>query len=291
MSQELQRQISAFLQHLGGERGLSVHTTGAYRRDLFQWLSTGNDLTPSGVERYLASLRREGLAPASVARKRAALSSFCRFLTGEGILHDNPVAQVDGLTRPERLLPHVLSAEDVAKLLVAPDPKTPRGRRDRALLEVMYASGLRVSETASLRVGDIDEKRGLVRVRGKGGKERIVPIARAALKALADHRAGLPEGGRDARAPLFPARGLQGTLGRGLIWRAVREHARAAGLPDLPSPHWLRHSFATHLLNGGADVRAIQEMLGHARISTTQIYTHVADARLRAAYRAAHPRA
>jgi integrase/recombinase XerD len=242
------------------------------------------------VERYLAILRRDGLAPASVARKRAALSSFCRYLSGENLIDENPVAVVEGVTRLERKLPHVLSAGDVACLLNAPDPATPKGRRDRAFLELMYASGLRVSELVGLRVGDIDAKRGLLRVRGKGGKERMVPVARPALDAVAAHLRSSPTS-RDPKAFVFPARGRGAPLGRGLVWRAVRDHAVAAGLPDMPSPHWLRHSFATHLLNGGADIRAIQEMLGHARITTTQIYTHVAADRLRAAYRAAHPRA
>lgn len=288
--QEIQKQMEAFLLHLKGERALSSHTTDAYRRDLKQWLASSCDLTPAGVERYLMHLRGQKLAPASVARKRAALSSFCRYLFGEGALDSNPVALVDGATRPGRKLPHVLTGGEVARLLNAPNERTAKGRRDRALLEMMYASGLRVSEVARLRVGDVDHRRGLVRVKGKGGKERIVPVARHALAALASHqdkRANVSNFGY-----LFPAPGNGAKpLGRGMIWRAVKDHVRSAGLSELPSPHWLRHSFATHLLNGGADVRVIQEMLGHAQIATTQIYTHVAEDRLRTAYRAAHPRA
>jgi integrase/recombinase XerD len=288
---EIQTQIEAFLDHLTGERGLSANTTDAYRRDLKQWLGTACDLTPTGVERYLARLRQESLAPASIARKRAALSSFCRYLSGEGAIDGNPVALVEGVTRPGRKLPHVLTGGQVARLLNAPSEQTAKGRRDRAALELMYASGLRVSEVASLRTGDVDMKRGLVRVRGKGGKERLVPVARPALVALEAH-GKTARTSRDSRAFLFPSHGNGAKpVGRGIIWRAMKDHARTAGLSDLPSPHWLRHSFATHLLNGGADVRAIQEMLGHARIATTQIYTHVAEDRLRAAYRAAHPRA
>jgi integrase/recombinase XerD len=290
VTQDLQKQVEAFLEHLRGERGLSSNTTDAYRRDLRQWLGKTYDLTPIGVEKYLAYLRSENLAPASIARKRAALSSFCRFLSGDGVIDQNPVALVDTVTRPERKLPHVLTPGEVARLLVAPDERTPKGKRDRALLEMMYASGLRVSEVTGLRVGDVDEKRGLVRVKGKGSKERLVPVAKLALEALAAYRKSCPAT-KDLKAFLFPAGGSRKTLGRGIVWRAVKDHAKAAGLPELPSPHWLRHSFATHLLNGGADVRAIQEMLGHASITTTQIYTHVAEDRLRAAYRAAHPRA
>lgn len=293
----LSANIEDFLSHLRGERGLAENTAMAYRRDLTQWRGAGFNLTPQGVEAYLAMLRRDGLASASIARKRAALSSFCRYLVREGALDDNPVGLVDGATRPEQKLPHVLSVGEAARLLSAPDPTTARGRRDRALLEIMYAAGLRVSEAASLRVGDVDTRRGLVRVRGKGGKERLAPLGKPALAALEAHRAGNRpplRGGKSGGAAedfLFPGHGRRGPVGRGLIWRAVRQHAESAGLPRIPSPHWLRHSFATHLLNNGADIRAIQEMLGHARIATTQIYTHVATDRLRAAYRAAHPRA
>lgn len=288
---ELQSRVRAFLAHLSGERGLSENTTAAYRRDLMQWIAARQDLTPSGMEAYLAMLRRDGLAAASIARKRAALSAFCRYLVGEGALETNPVAAVDSATRPGQKLPRTLSAGEVARLLSAPDIRTPQGRRDRALLEILYGCGLRVSEAAGLRVGDVDLKRGMVHVRGKGGRERLVPLGTPGKRAIAAYRE--KEQGRSKPGDfLFPGRGGRpGSIGRGFVWRIVREHARRAGLPRLPSPHWLRHSFATHLLNGGADVRAIQEMLGHARIATTQVYTHVATDRLREAYRAAHPRA
>ena len=289
---ELQARIAAFLLYLHAERGSSENTVAAYRRDLTQWIGAGQDLTPSGVESYLAALRRSGLKDASIARKRAALSSFSRFLVGEGELKQNPVALADGMTRVPLRLPHVLSTAQIALLLDTPSPRTPQGRRDRALLALMYASGLRVSEATSLRVGDVDTKRGLLRVRGKGGKERLVPISGEALATLHAYRSSLPHHPprKDPRALLFADGHGQRPLARGIVWRAVKQHARTAGFPELPSPHWLRHSFATHLLSGGADVRVIQEMLGHSRITTTQIYTHVADDRLRAAYRTAHPR-
>lgn len=278
----MSERIDAFLRHLRAERGLSENTLQAYRRDLAQWRDHGGDLTPDAVEGWIAHLRVGGLAPASIARKRAALSSFCRYLEAEGALAQNPVRLADSPARPERKLPKTLSAAEVARLLDAPDRRTPRGRRDAALLELLYASGLRVSEALDLRAGDLDLKRGRVRVRGKGGRERVVPVgapARAALTAWIDGRGG-PRPGE----PLFP-------IHRTHAWSVVQAHAARAGLPRLPSPHWLRHSFATHLLSGGADIRAIQEMLGHARVTTTQVYTHVATDRLRAAYRAAHPRA
>ena len=199
---------------------------------------------------------------------------------------------VEGAGRREKLLPHILTAGQVGRLLNAPNRRTVRGRRDAAFLELLYATGLRVTELCDLLVGDIDPKRGVVRVQnGKGGKERWVPVGKPALAALVLYEADF--GKRLAKDPLFPSRTGNGKqpIGRGLVWRAIKEHAAAAGLPELPSPHWLRHSFATHLLSGGADVRAIQELLGHARVSTTQIYTHVSTDRLRRAYRAAHPRA
>ena len=283
--------VQNFLDHLRGERGVSANTLSAYAGDLNQWRAAGGDLSVAGVERYLASLHSGKLAAATRARKRAALSSFCRFLVGEGILPQNPVAQVENAARREMTLPRVLTVGEVARLLSAPDKTTPRGRRDAALLELIYASGLRVSEVITLRVGDVSDRNGLLRVRGKGGRERIVPAGKPALEALAQYRAAArPPLSQRARAFLFPRPGGARPLGRSLVWRAVKEHAKRAGLPSLPSPHWLRHSFATHLLSGGADIRAIQEMLGHARISTTQIYAHVAADRLREAYRAAHPR-
>lgn len=284
-----ERHREEFLEYLRVERGSSENTLAAYRRDLTEWEELRLPLTPAGVEKYLTTLRRTGMKDTTVARKRAALSSFCRYLAMEGVLDDNPVAVVETGTRTHRPLPRFLTSTQTAALLAAPDIATRRGRRDAALLALMYASGLRVSEVATLRMGDINEKQGLIRVRGKGGRERQVPVAQGALAALADHRRDLPPT-RDPKAFLFPAPGSTRPLGRGLIWRAVKTHATTAHLPDLPSPHWLRHSFATHLLSGGADVRTIQEMLGHARIATTQRYTHLISGHLRDAYRQAHPR-
>jgi integrase/recombinase XerD len=290
---DLTRHIDEFLRYLTGERGLSGNTTDAYRRDLGEWREQNGNLTPEGVERYLGRLRRQGLKPASIARKRAALSSFCRYLTGEGLLDCNPVELIDRVTRREQQLPHVLGGAEIARLLDAPNPQTAVGRRDRALLALMYASGLRVSELVGLRVGDIDVKRRMLRVRGKGDKERMVPVAAAALAVAERHASALPTAARrNPKTLLFAGgRSVQRPMARQTVWQLVKRSANSAGLSALPSPHWLRHSFATHLLNGGADIRAIQDMLGHARVTTTQIYTHVASERLRSAYRAAHPRA
>jgi integrase/recombinase XerD len=274
------RQIAAFLSHLNAERGLSENTLSAYERDLRHWDAISGRLTRVALEAYLTQLRGSGLSAPSVARKRATLSSFAQFLVREGTLESNPVRLLAKTTRPPQRLPKVLSTTEVARLLAAPDRTTKSGRRAVALLEVLYASGLRVSEAAGLCWGDLDNEQGLLRVRGKGDKERLVPIALIAMAALNAIR---PEG--------VSAKDIIFGTSRQQLWRTVKSQAVRARLTKVPSPHWLRHSFATHLLNGGADIRAIQEMLGHARVTTTQIYTHVATDRLRAVYRAAHPRA
>lgn len=288
----MQTRIAAFLRYLVAERGASAHTVAAYRRDLSQWHEhTNADLTVEGVERFLARLFAQGLASATVERKKAALSAFARYLVGEGELAENPVRAVEGAAQAARALPHVLTASQVAALLAAPDRTTGRGRRDAAFLELLYATGLRVGEACALRVADVDTTAALVTVRaGKGGKDRRVPIGKPALSALRSFRADFENAAPGD--PLFPSRTGTGknAVRRETMFRAIVAHALAAGLPEPPSPHWLRHSFATHLLSGGADIRAIGEMLGHARVSTTQIYTHVSTDRLREAYRAAHPR-
>jgi integrase/recombinase XerC len=273
--------IESFLAHLEAERGLAPNTASAYRRDLVQWEKSCLPLSAAGVERYVAQLHARGLAPASVARKRAALSSYCRFLSREGALESNPVAAAARPTRPERKLPHTLTTAQLLCLLKTPDRSTPKGQRDGALLELLYAGGLRLSEAVGLCWGDLSPGQGTILVRGKGGKERHVPLVAPVFESLLVLR---PEGAK-------PTDLVFGGAGRVTLWRAVKESVAAAGLGERPSPHWLRHSFATHLLNNGADLRAIQELLGHARITTTQIYTQVATERLRTVYRAAHPRA
>ena len=273
--------IAAFLAYLHAERGLAENTAGAYRRDLAQWEKSGLPLTPEGIERYLVQLQARGLAPASISRKRAALSSYCRFLVREGQLSSNPVAVAASATRPERKLPHTLTTAQLLALLQVPDRTTAKGQRDAALLELLYAGGLRLSEAVGLCWGDLDPKQGTLFVRGKGGKERQVPLAALVFDSLLALRLE----GAKATDRVF------GGVGRVTLWRSVKENVAAAGLGDQPSPHWLRHSFATHLLNHGADLRVIQELLGHAKITTTQIYTHVATERLRTSYRNSHPRA
>ena len=277
----------AFFDYLSGERGLAKNTLAAYRRDLMQWTALRLPLTPEGIEEGLARLRGEGLGSASLERKKACLSTYAKWLVREGRLSENPVSQVEGAARRELKLPKTLSAESVARLLAAPDPQAALGRRDAAFLEVLYASGLRVSEASRLTRGDIDFERGRVRVTGKGGRERLVPLGRPARDALLVYLG--PRIHSERTAWVFGGRGGR-PLSRQAAWRLVKSNAQKSGLTASLSPHWLRHSFATHLLSGGANIRAIQEMLGHARVTTTQVYTQVSTDRLRAAYRAAHPR-
>ncbi len=288
----MQTHIAAFLRYLVAEQGASANTVAAYGRDLRQWHDyTGGDLTSEGLERFLARLFALGLMSGSVERKKASLSAFARFLVGEGVLSENPVRALQGAARTNRPLPHVLSKSQVVALLAAPDRTTLRGRRDAAFLELLYATGLRVSEACALRVADVDTVAALVTVRGgKGDKDRRVPVGKPALSALKSYRADFENPA--PTDPLFGSRTGTGktAVRRETMFRAIVSHAATAGLPRPPSPHWLRHSFATHLLSGGADIRAIGEMLGHASISTTQVYTHVSTDRLREAYRAAHPR-
>lgn len=285
--------LEAFLDGLAVERGLSNNTIEAYRRDLCQHLEmmAARKITrPSAVQEshiilYLGHLRRSGAAPATVMRKVSALRSFYRYLVREEIIAASPCAN---LPAPQllRRLPNVLSIEEVQRLLSQPDPSKPRGLRDRAMLELLYATGLRVSELVALRQGDVNMDLRLLRCLGKGSKERIVPIGRPALRAL---RAYL-DSRRDASPVLFL--GNKGKpLTRVAFWRIIARYARQAGVQMPISPHTLRHSFATHMLDGGADLRAIQELLGHANIVTTQIYTHISVDRLREVYRAYHPRA
>ena len=241
-------------------------------------------MTADGIETGLARLRASGLGGASLARKKACLSTYAKWLVREGKLTENPVTRVEGAARRETRLPRTLSTKQVGDLLAQPDRTTERGKRDAAFLELLYASGLRVSEAANLKIGDVE--RGRVRVVGKGGRERIVPLGEPARRALS----ALLGEGKNRSSYVFRGRG-GGALSRQEAWRLVKIHALRAGLPPRLSPHWLRHSFATHLLSGGADIRVIQELLGHARVTTTQVYTQVSTDRLRVVYRAAHPRA
>jgi len=285
--------LREFLDGLAVERGLAANTIAAYERDVREhllFLQERGVGSPAGVEEshlivFLGGLRRGGAAPSTVMRKLSAVRSFYRHLAREEAIAADPSANLPP-AQLRRRLPSVLSVEEVARLIDQPDTSTERGLRDRAMLEMVYAAGLRVSELLSLSRGDVNQDLGLVRCVGKGSKERIVPVGRPALEAVRVYL----EARRDAAPALF-----LGNKGRPLtrvaFWRIVRRFGRQAGIRTPVSPHTFRHSFATHMLDGGADLRAIQELLGHASIATTQIYTHVSTDRLREVYRAYHPRA
>lgn len=294
--------VEDFLAYLELERGLSRNTLEAYRGDLQQLSGylerqglSAQTAGHSDLAGFLAELSggREGrpVAASTLSRKVACLRSFYRHLRREEIIEHDPTADLHGPRKPQRL-PKVLSREEVASLLGQPRGASPLAQRDRALLETMYACGLRASEAVGLELADVDLEEGLLCARGKGSKERIVPIGRQALMALSAYmRSGRPELiGNGVQSNLFVnARG--GALTRQGLYKIVQGHARTAGLRERMSPHTLRHSFATHLLAGGCDLRSLQEMLGHADLATTQLYTHLSAERLKDAYFGAHPRA
>jgi integrase/recombinase XerD len=293
-----------FLAYLEFERGLSRNTLDAYRTDLLQFGRfleerdvSALEAQPSDIADFLESLARgdgDGRSPASPAtihRKSACLRSFYRHLRRDGLLEGDPTATLS-TPRRARKLPQVLTRGEVEKLLSQPRGTEPSALRDRALLELMYACGLRASEAIGLELMDVDVQEGVLRARGKGSKERIVPIGQAALKALRIYL----ERGRPALVKGAPEVHLfvnfrGGQLTRQGLYKIVRRHAVTAGLADQMSPHTLRHTFATHLLAGGCDLRSVQEMLGHADVSTTQLYTHLSSERLKDVYFRAHPRA
>lgn len=280
---DFRERLPLYLDYLRHERGLASNTVDAYERDLQDWFAFARPLDVTGVTGWLTSRKSGGYKSSSLARRRAALSSFCRYLRRQGLIHQNPVTAAGRFRSVKAALPKTLDEHEVARLLQAPDTATLRGLRDAAVLDVMYCCGLRVSECAELRWHSLDLSGAWIRVIGKGDKERMVPLAASSIHLLTRMR-------NESIVPLTKSLRVFG-LTRSQIWRIVKRYSASANLPRHPSPHWLRHSFATHLLNGGADIRIIQELLGHARITTTQVYTHVALDRLRSAYKSAHPRA
>jgi integrase/recombinase XerD len=291
--------VGPFLHYLMAECGVSPHTLAAYRSDLMRFLRWRRshapgplrDLSIGLLSGYVEDLGQSGLAPSSIGRHVASLSTFFRFLVFEGKLSDNVAKLLVSPTVWDRL-PMVLSPSLVDRLLSAPNPETRLGRRDRVALETLYATGCRASEVVGLKPADLDLKGGIARCLGKGNKERWVPLGARAVAAISAYITN--------DRPFLVARHPQTTTmlasrsGRPLsrigLWRIVKQHSRAAGLKGEISPHTLRHSFATHLLAGGADLRAVQEMLGHASIATTQIYTRVELSRLREVHDRFHPR-
>jgi integrase/recombinase XerD len=292
--------IDSFIRFLAVERGLSENYQLSTQRSLSefaQWCIAKNKIdNPRGVtlaliSEYLAERKRSGLSASSIKLIVVALKIFFRFLTAKGLVERDP-AEALALPRIERYLPETLNELQVEQFLEKIDTKAPHGLRDRAMIELLYASGLRISELASARLENLNFEDRIVRVTGKGNKTRLVPVGRKACEALAAYlsteRPGLVK--RRSSSEIFlSARGAKLTTAR--IWQIVKKHARHAGLEKNIYPHLLRHSFATHLLGNGADLRIIQEMLGHADISTTQVYTHVDQQRLKAVHRQFHPRA
>jgi integrase/recombinase XerD len=292
-----------FLAYLEFERGLSRNTLDAYRTDLLQFgrfLARRNlsalDAGSGDVADFLAELAagnvdRPPASTATIHRKSACLRSFYRHVRREGLRESDPTATLSP-PRRSRKLPHVLTRGEIDRLLAQPQGAEPAALRDRALLEVMYACGLRASEAIGLELTDVDLEERVLRARGKGSKERVVPMGQAAVRALRIYlergRPGLVKGGSESRL-FVNFRG--GALTRQGLYKIVRRHAATAGLADRISPHTLRHTFATHLLAGGCDLRSVQEMLGHADVSTTQLYTHLSSQRLKDVYFRAHPRA
>ncbi len=304
MNQPLSTGAEEYLSWLAVEKGRSQNTLSAYRRDIAVWerwaLEAGVDpLTPGpeAIERHLSELRSQGRHPTSMARSTTALRGLFRFLVGEGTVAGDPTADLRSPRLPRRL-PKALDEDQVFSLLDSVSGTGPTDLRDRALLELLYGSGARISEVVGLSLADVQGDDGLLRVFGKGAKERLVPLGRPARAAL-DH--WLSPGGRpdlapahwrrrsDAEAVFINTRG--GRLSRQGAWAVVHHHAERAGLGALVSPHVLRHSCASHMLAHGADIRVVQELLGHVSIATTQIYTKLSQDHLRTSYEQAHPRA
>lgn len=300
--QALTQAIERFLQYLRVERNASAYTLKSYREDLLTLAAylvqaeggavVASAITPLHLRGYVSSLHHAGYARATIARRLASLRSFFRFGQREGWVHGNPARPLR-TPRRERALPYCLTDAEVARLLAAPPADQPLGLRDRAILETMYSAGLRVGELVGLNDGDVSMSEEVLRVRGKGRRERIAPLGSYALSALQQWlrvRRISPREPQGADAPLFVSR-----LGRRLTTRSVgrllEKYLAQAGLDRRTTPHTLRHSFATHLLDRGADIRSVQELLGHKSLTTTQIYTHLSTAALREAYERAHPRA
>ena len=297
-SASFEHHLDRLQQHLIVEKGLARNTLAAYLSDLHCFrdfieeenLPSFLCLTPDHITRYLARRREHGVAASTSARELVSVKTLYRFLREEGILTDDPTERIS-TPQQKHGLPDVLSMEEVERILEAPDRATPLGKRDAAMLETFYCAGLRVSEMVDMNLEDVRASTGFIMVRGKGGKERLVPMGEVATERIEEYlregRPGLAKG-REAAA-LFINRSAR-RLSRQALWKIVKKYVQKVAVHKTVSPHTLRHSFATHLLAGGADLRSLQHMLGHADISTTQIYTHVAQQRLRAVYAEHHPR-
>jgi integrase/recombinase XerC len=298
----MEEALADFLRHLSLEKNASAYTVKSYREDLMQALEffrnrvsdkkvNVGQITPRLLRAYVAWLHEQGYAKTTMARRISAVRSLCRFLCRQGSLNSNPASGLRG-PRQDKRLPHFLSEDKLVALLDTPEKDTPIGLRDRAILEVLYSAGLRVSELTGLNRADVDFETGLATVRGKGKRERLALLGPQALKAISNYLAQ-----RDGISPSAPSQPAVFLSWRGTrlttrsVGRLLAKYLAQAGLDARTSPHSLRHSFATHMLDRGADIRSVQELLGHRSLGTTQIYTHVTTNRLRESYHKAHPRA
>ncbi len=291
-------ELGNFLSYIRVEKGLAENSIASYRRDLLGFSDhlhqAGKRIahtTREDIRGYLAALYQRGLSARSVARHLVSLRNFFRFLAKEGSVESDPTAEV-GAPHVGHSLPKYLSADEVEALLAQPDLTTPAGLRDKAMLELLYATGMRVSELVNLRGEDLEANLGVVRCRGKGSKIRLIPVGKSALRAVEEYlRRGREPLVGNRKVPYLFLNQRGGQLSRVGFWMLIRTYGRAAGIATPLTPHVVRHSFATHLLERGADLRSIQLMLGHSDISTTQIYTHVLKERLKQVYHSYHPRA
>lgn len=295
----METDIRHFLNYLAVERGLAQNTITSYALDLKQFksfcqrrqVSKAGEIARNLVLNYILELKKSGRSSATIARHMAALKAFCRFLVDEQVLGSDPMANLESPGLPKKL-PGVLAQEEVQKLLEQPRVGNPGGLRDKAMLELMYATGMRVSELLTLDLDQVDCEHGYVRCLGKGSKERIIPVGSVARNFLTEYlrwgRAKI-KANKGEKALFLNMRGNR--LTRQGFWKIIKKYAQQAGISKQITPHTLRHSFATHLLENGADLRSLQEMLGHADITTTQIYTHLTETKLRETYDKHHPRA
>lgn len=293
MTSKIPQHLEDFLSYLASEKGLALNTLSSYRRDIEMFfafhksLQSSDSVAEEQVIAFLSSLKSQDYATSSICRTLVAIKMFFRFLKREQLLAVDPTLHLDS-PKMWQLIPEVLTVAEVDALLKAPDASQAIGARDKAIMQAIYASGLRASEVCGLNVHDVDEA--VVRVKGKGGKERIVPIASSAVEAIDHYLVHFRQESKEEKAvPLFVTeRGKR--IDRTLVWKRVKFYAKCAGIRKEISPHTLRHSFATHLLENGADLRVIQEMLGHSNIATTDRYTHISQRHLSDAFEACHPR-
>lgn len=291
--------IQAFVDYVAIERGLSQNTVAAYARDLSQFAhyAAGKGInSPEGLSEevlvgFLKELRKAGMSPSSISRKLSAIKTFCKFACREGLITIDFTSGVE-TTKSALRLPSILSIEEVSELLAQPDWRDPSGCRDKAMLEVLYATGIRVSELLSLRISDVNTSVGFLKCFGKGSKERIVPLGKVAIEYLERYLStGRPKFARSGSSEFLFLTNRGRKMSRVGFWKLIKKYAAQAGITKNITPHTIRHSFATHLLQGGADLRSIQEMLGHANIATTQVYTHISREKLKQTYKKSHPRA